>query len=342
MKKTTAFRKRFVIDFRFQLIFLITALASVFVGGFAVYRFSTGNVPAGLINFLIVLSLIIIWTYAWVTRDSDRAGVAVSLILSVSALTVSYVIGLNSAFWVYAVIFCVFHLSSPRTGLFLAVLVLAGIAGIEITEPGRIFVSAEQMAAYLASATTTMIFSWFFSRQNERHRKRLLHWATRDSLTGLENRRSLEHELQIAVESGKRHSRGYGLIIMDLDNFKEINDNAGHAAGDAVLQRVARIITGCTRIEDRVFRYGGDEFIIILPDIDAAGLEIVARKLVEAIKGNTLSEEMQVTVSLGGALLEPGEDRDSWNRRADQNMYKAKNRGGNRYVLGEYVEQNPA
>lgn len=121
---------------------------------------------------------------------------------------------------------------------------------------------------------------------------------------------------------------------MHADNFKKINDAHGHAAGDAVLKALADTIASTTRLEDRAFRYGGDEFIIILPDVGPEGLETVSHKLVHAIESRGQSDAHGVTVSIGAALLRSEDDKDSWNRRADQHMYRAKERGGNRCEIG--------
>ncbi len=122
---------------------------------------------------------------------------------------------------------------------------------------------------------------------------------------------------------------------MDTDNFKDINDSFGHAVGDEVLQHMAEIVTGSTRITDRSFRYGGDEFITLLPNADGEALHTVCRKLVQSIEQQTREQGTPITVSVGAALLGPDEDSEAWNRRADRSMYRAKHQGGNRYVADQ-------
>lgn len=333
MKILEASQERPVQDFRLQLVTAVALLTVVFVSPFAVYRLVFGPQLAGAINAFIVVAAVLIAAYAWISKNIDRAGKAISLVLALSALTVTTVLGLNGVLWFYAIIIFVFYLSPPILALALILTVLGGVAAMELSAPQRIFSEPDQLASFLASATTTAVFSWLFASRNAKQRRQLLLWATRDPLTGLENRRSLDQELDIAISTARREDRRYGLIVIDTDNFKEINDNLGHAAGDETLCRLAEILGDSTRLGDRLFRYGGDEFTIILPNVDRDALETVAHKLVESIADRTESAGTPVTVSAGAALLDPGEDKDAWNRRADRNMYRAKQLGGNRSVI---------
>ncbi|TVQ39941.1 MAG: diguanylate cyclase [Spirochaetaceae bacterium] len=320
-------------DFQLQLIILVAIVTTVFVGGFAVYRFLYGPLIVAVIDTLIVAVACAIAVYARRTGQVGHAGIAMAVMLGLGGIAVSTWIGVNGAVWMYTVILFAFYLAPPAVGLAVVLGMIGAIIALELSAPRTVFESMKQMASFTASATAITVFSWYFAARNKRQNEQLMRWATRDPLTGLENRRRLEPELNVAVETGRRHNRGYGLIIMDADNFKDINDHLGHAAGDAALQAVAVTIVSTTRIEDRAFRYGGDEFIIIMPDITLQGLLVVSDKLAGAIEARGRTDAHGITVSIGAALLRPGEDRDSWNRRADQNMYRAKRLGGNRYVV---------
>ncbi len=337
MKTLNLLQHRAVQDFRLQLVTAVAILTVVFVSPFAVYRLVLGPLLAGAMNAFIVVAAVLIAAYAWVTKNIDRAGKAISVVLALSALTVTTVLGLNGVLWFYAIIIFVFYLSPPILALALILTVLGGVAAIELSAPRRIFAEPDELASFLASAATTAVFSWLFASRNAKQRQQLFLWATRDPLTGLENRRSLDHELDIAVSTARRERRGYGLIIMDTDNFKGINDNLGHAAGDETLCRIAEILGNSTRLGDRLFRYGGDEFTIILPNVDAEALHTVAGKLVQSIAEYTDAAGTPVTVSVGAALLGDNEDKQSWNRRADRSMYRAKKLGGNRYIVDQLV-----
>jgi diguanylate cyclase (GGDEF)-like protein/PAS domain S-box-containing protein len=161
--------------------------------------------------------------------------------------------------------------------------------------------------------------------------------AQHDSLTGLYNRRRFEEELDHHLDHVQRHGSGGAVFILDLDNFKSINDNYGHAAGDAALQIVAQVLTETLRGTDICGRLGGDEFGIILPETDAAGAEIVASKLVETVRERerNLASEAKPAASVGIAIYhaEPSLSRVDILAAADRAMYEAKRAGGDGYYL---------
>ena len=162
--------------------------------------------------------------------------------------------------------------------------------------------------------------------------KTIRHMALHDQLTGLPNRALLSDRLGMALGRARRHSSGLALLFMDIDGFKDINDQLGHAAGDKLLGDFARRIQDLLREEDTIARMGGDEFVVLLPG--ASGREGVARVLDEIarVTGEPFvweGERVHVSASIGVALLEdPSETPDSLVKRADHAMYAAKDCGG--------------
>jgi diguanylate cyclase (GGDEF)-like protein/PAS domain S-box-containing protein len=158
------------------------------------------------------------------------------------------------------------------------------------------------------------------------------HMALHDQLTGLPNRSLLSDRLEMALTRARRHSEGLALLFMDIDGFKEINDEMGHAAGDKLLADFARRIQGILREEDTMARMGGDEFVVLLPG--ATRRADVARVLDEITRASSAPFEWEgemayVGASIGVALLDdPSESQDSLLRRADHAMYAAKECGG--------------
>lgn len=162
--------------------------------------------------------------------------------------------------------------------------------------------------------------------------------ATTDYVTGLINRRLATALFEREVVRSRRACTPLAAILMDLDRFKAINDTYGHEAGDAVLKGVAPAIAARLRTTDIVARYGGDEFLLVLPDTDVPGAELLAeevRRLVQRTPVKHGAAELAVTVSLGLAMLEPGQHLtvDQLVRRADEAMYRAKKLGGNRVAV---------
>lgn len=157
--------------------------------------------------------------------------------------------------------------------------------------------------------------------------------ASHDTLTGLPNRQLLADHVQLALAGARRNGGQLALMFIDLDEFKPINDTLGHDFGDRVLKEVARRIQGCTRESDTVARFGGDEFIVLLPVIDSPADALAAAEKIRAAINQPFDlagHQRQVSTSIGIALFpEHGADEDSLFRNADAAMYQAKNDGRN-------------
>lgn len=199
---------------------------------------------------------------------------------------------------------------------------------------------AASVVALLMAITTTVVTGLVASlgqREAEltRVNRQLEELSQRDPLTNLHNRRHLiervEHELA-------RSRRGHALavLMLDLDNFKRINDEQGHLRGDDLLRRIADAIAHTTREVDLAGRYGGDEFLIVLSDTDAEKARAAAQRVVEAVRtaADGFGRDAPVTASVGIAVAEDSDTARSVIRRADENAYRAKQGGGNRYAAG--------
>jgi two-component system, cell cycle response regulator len=157
-----------------------------------------------------------------------------------------------------------------------------------------------------------------------------------DALTGLHNRRHLEERLGEFVSLARRHGEDLAAAMIDLDHFKRINDNGGHPAGDAVLRVTAERLRGILRAEDVLGRWGGEEFLALLPRTDAAGAQLAAERMRQAVAGQPIplpeGGETRVTASIGAAT---GVDHGAADlvRRADAALYEAKAAGRNRVVV---------
>jgi two-component system cell cycle response regulator len=158
--------------------------------------------------------------------------------------------------------------------------------------------------------------------------------ATIDPLTGLMNRRAFLSVLNVEIERSQRLHYPLGLLLLDIDHFKVINDTRGHAAGDAVLATVGHLLTREARKTDVLARWGGEEFIIVLSGADENTGRLAAERFRRTIESATVpdnrGERIPVTASIGLACLEPGETTDSFVDRADRAMYAAKTAGRNR------------
>jgi two-component system cell cycle response regulator len=157
--------------------------------------------------------------------------------------------------------------------------------------------------------------------------------AMTDALTGLLNRYGLQHVLAREHAEARRYNRPLSCLMIDLDNFKTINDTYGHAFGDLALQQVADILREVVRGSDTVFRYGGEEFLVLLPETDLEGASALGEKIRATASSRPFGDRGQVfnlTLSVGASSLCAGESGNDMIARADMALYHAKERGRNR------------
>jgi diguanylate cyclase (GGDEF)-like protein len=163
-----------------------------------------------------------------------------------------------------------------------------------------------------------------------------LKMAYTDPLTQTNNRTSFDDLIQREMSLATRYGKSLAIIFLDIDHFKSINDQYGHECGDVTLTSVAQWIKKSLRNSDIVFRYGGEEFVVLLSETNLAGAELVAERIRRSIESHTLSYDMstlKVTASLGATALRADDTADTFVKRADGAMYKAKNNGRNQVVL---------
>lgn len=194
-------------------------------------------------------------------------------------------------------------------------------------------------AAPLSSDTGDegVVISFQDFSETKRYQDKIHSLAYEDTLTGLPNRRVLEDRLQQAIAFSGRHDNHLGLMFLDLDHFKEVNDTYGHDAGDVLLKEIASRLTSCVRKTDTVIRMGGDEFIILLAEVsEPDNASSVAEKIIQAVgQPITLPEgEARVGVSIGVVVATgDGVTGESLMQEADAAMYEAKRAGKNRCVI---------
>jgi two-component system cell cycle response regulator len=161
--------------------------------------------------------------------------------------------------------------------------------------------------------------------------------AITDALTGLYNRRYMESHVGTLVEQAASRGKPLTILVLDIDYFKSINDTHGHDAGDDVLREFALRIRKSIRGIDLACRYGGEEFVVVMPETDMSVATIVAERLRRRIAGEPFpiqqaTHAIEVTISVGIAALGAGDNAASILKRADQALYRAKRDGRNRVV----------
>lgn len=226
-----------------------------------------------------------------------------------------------------------------------ALLLVLTTTGIAPYAPGlpelryRVPQTAEIVASGTLVLMSVLLTTHIVLRQMnalDRMNRQLSDLSEHDDLTGLYNRRCLFTQLRHQLE---RVARGAscGVLMIDLDGFKHVNDRLGHDAGDLLLRDIAAALTHEVRAIDLVARYGGDEFVVVLPDVTREGMVLVAERVVTAVYevGRARWASTPVTASVGLAFAQVEDDTTALLRRADTQAYAAKRAGGNRCALSE-------
>lgn len=182
------------------------------------------------------------------------------------------------------------------------------------------------------------IFSENFTQQSQLNRiEELEKMAYKDPLTQLANRRFIEITLKNRLQEFDKFNWGFGLMIIDIDHFKAINDKYGHDTGDEALKTVAMTLLKCSRASDIIGRWGGDEFLVILSTLDLDTLKKTVQRFHHLVKNSTLQYgnlNMNISISCGAVLALKGDTLDTLIKRADEYLFQSKQEGRNRFTIG--------
>ncbi|MFZ2160787.1 MAG: GGDEF domain-containing protein [Sideroxyarcus sp.] len=210
--------------------------------------------------------------------------------------------------------------------LMLALLKLGRVANQEFVEGASRLVLIQKISKQLEQR----------NQQLDELNRQLSVVAIHDKLTGLYNRHFIVDQLERQYESYVRHGNACSIVMVDIDHFKQINDRYGHFVGDEVLVAFSRLMESMVRQGDLIGRYGGEEFLLVLPMTDLAAATQLAQRICTSLKAGPLVDQpvmLVVTASFGVAQIRSGETIDDWLVRVDRAMYRAKESGRNR-VMG--------
>ena len=215
-----------------------------------------------------------------------------------------------------------------------------GISVMLVADPLHVFVSPGtfQSALMVAAAASAIVGSFaFLLLHKERAEGEAVRMATMDPLTGAYNRRTFHEIAERELSRIRRAGQPLSIIILDIDHFRPVNENYGVRVGDEVVQKIADIVRTALRQEDMLVRYGGEEFLVWLPDVPGPGAVVVAGRIRKAVEADLLQVggyRLPITVSVGvSARLDEGpESIESLLGRADEALALAKQRGRNRVV----------
>jgi len=322
--------------YRGRILYGLASAAAVCLLPFSVNAFVQGNpgLGAGILAAFLVLA---IDAFAIYLKKSPPIPLILLLVpIAVGTAVSLKVQGFFGALWAYPTVLLFTFGLSRRMAYVGSILLLLIISALVYHYIGF----AYTIRFFVTLTLTIVLANIVLSIIVDLHR-RLLDQALVDPLTGVFNRRYMERCLSDAIERLRRNSAPTSLLLIDVDRFKSINDQYGHATGDSVLRGIVSLIQKRSRKLDLLFRIGGEEFMLLLPGTREAAAALVAEDLRASTAESRLLEDWQVTLSIGVAELRPGESPDSWMKHADDALYGAKKAGRNRVVCAGLSRPQP-
>lgn len=315
-------------SYQHQIYFGSAMLLALLMVPFSVYHFLQGNLQLGAVA-LVVVCVFGTNVIAIKLRGKPLIPPLFTFLPLLIALPVGvHYAGVTILLWTYPAILIASFVLKPRIGT----IVTAGLA-LSVIPPAYFMIEPATFIRASITLAMTVVFSAIYATIVARQQRELYNLAITDTLTGAFNRRHLDKSIENAIARHGRSGAHHSMVLIDIDHFKKINDELGHTVGDVALWRVVNTIRTSTRRVDSLFRYGGEEFILLLPDSQLNQAEMCAQKIRELIENTEIIHGRKLTISCGVAELTAEDNQDSWLARCDKAMYKAKAEGRNRVVL---------
>jgi diguanylate cyclase (GGDEF)-like protein len=312
---------------RDRIMYHLAYVVALFVAPFGAFDLSEGRFVLGG-AILAVVALFLVDGVAIHLHKRPPLPFGLLLIPIYAALMLSIVQqGMIGILWCYpGVLFCFFVL--PRWTA------LAGSAVLIVTGTPLVdqFVGPAVAVRFAVSLGLTVVVIHIITNVMRELQSELADQAATDPLTGALNRRQMETFLAEAIERRSRSNAPASVLLIDIDHFKSINDRFGHDAGDAVLKAMVALIKKRARRLDRLFRMGGEEFLVLLSDTRGADAVIHAERLRLLVSHAPLAGDISITISIGVAECASGQAVEAWIKQADDALYFAKQEGRNRVV----------
>ena len=311
--------------YRDRVAAVLSLPAGLLLAALSVNNFAQGRTVMGLVTGLVVF---ILMGNHWSARRRGKALVDYAFILLpglVGVLSALRMQGVLEILW-YLPFMQIAYFVVPRFQALLYRLLLVVSVPWAVAE----WIDPSVALRLAASLALTLLMIQVILNVLVDLQGQLLQQSRTDALTGVFNRRHLDEVLSLAAVQATRHRPQRALLVLDVDHFKRINDQRGHGDGDETLRALVRVLRQRLRRGDRLFRMGGEEFVVLLDDTGLEEAMALAEALRQRVEGETLLPDWRVTVSVGVSEQRPGESAEAWLERADRALYRAKNSGRNR------------
>lgn len=315
--------------YQLSLLSLLSFVAVMGVFPFAVLRHIEGNLTAASIDMTLVVGMIALVSYAHYSKRIRIISAILAVFINIGVVAIVVANGIDSFLWVYPVFACTFILVKPIEAFCINM-----VAGVFVIALSDIF-DVVSLVSYIVTILMLSISAFVYASHGVKQFRLLETLNTVDVLTGAFNRRAMNSDIHAALYNAERNGVKQVLALVDLDYFKTVNDKYGHAVGDQVLKDFVRITTSHIRKYDRLYRFGGEEFVLLMLQ-DSEQHYAFVDNLREVIKQELKTPDGEaITVSFGVAAWMPGSTEASWLKRADDALYLAKESGRDRAVFSK-------
>lgn len=310
------------------LLLIGSGITFVVVLAFAVYRFIIGDYYIGTLDLIISMGLIAAFVQAWRAIKIENLNVLIAIFVMTAVLGVIYLKTSEMIFWAYPAIIAACFLLKSHYAAILNCVFIGFVISISLNK-------SPSPVGFYTTLILVGILGFIISVRSEKQNKKLSKLVSEDSLTHVSNRRSFDEKIEEILALNKRTAMPVCLLLLDLDYFKKVNDTHGHKQGDKVLFDFAQTVKALIRNTDYIYRFGGEEFVVVATNSTLENTGNFADNIRETIQSTPSLSKFNVTVSIGVSEIKQTDDADSWFRRADMALYESKAKGRNRVYLAE-------
>jgi len=315
------------------ILIIMCALSIPSILPFGLYRLWQGAWLSAAVDLALVLAMLSVIVHVWHTGRYKLASLGVTLFYSAGMLATIYLRGLALVYWVYPTMIAAFFMLRPKVALGINSVSLLVLVALLLPQMAML-----NLLTVVVTISLVNLFAYIFSHRTGLQNRELHIEAERDFLTGVGNRRAFDSKLA-GYAAERRPQPEACLLLLDLDHFKQVNDQHGHPAGDEVLRRLCDVLRHHTRVTDEIFRYGGEEFAIIANGAGLRAAGKLAETLRSAVAAAPLLDGHPITASIGVAPMPRGGVASEWLEQADRMLYAAKAGGRNAVRVAGVVEE---
>ena len=290
-------------------------------------RFFRADYLIGSVDLFGAIASFLTVVYVLRTGKVQLPGIFLSIISVAGVMLIIRMQGDGDVNFLYPVILWTFFLVSPSIALGLGLVALALTAPMVQSQ-----LDSFAFSKFVFSMLGCVFFAYTFATLRNRQRDELIMLSSKDGLTGAGNRRALDERIDQSITAFGRNRTDICLLILDLDNFKIINDKLGHGMGDHILRSITSIIQSRIRATDGLYRYGGDEFVIVTSGADLLTAMSLAEDIRSRVENNGMIHDSKVSLSLGVAQYIEGQSAKQWLECADTALLQAKSEGRNKVL----------